>query len=393
MFSNYDLTDITEKAFNLIINKWLSTCLTYEEEDKDILHLLTSLMESGRGDLLIQYLTKMQESNTDEPDLPYASRLFTITTDENIRDFLVQILDPEYYELARGFINIWSQEAVRIGTVNLSIMFPDVEDLDDTVVNALHDASIEIKNARMIEYTTSILSELKTNYLPKPLWVMDVSVLQLHTDMVAALPIVGEKRWISSSIEEDARYITSITEEDKDIDLLYVELVNKFKTMTLKEREDLITWIVSNNEKLMQSTDATVYGVLGPCLPIPGGYPLKSKSRDPCLMYGGCRMFTCYENENIDSLTGEPIIEDIASLRLLDRVDWFTGICNEIGCHALIKKRHYAVRMPLEFGGWAGCYCSFECIRKDIGEDNDIRLRLVSKFEMIHKDVGVYDRL
>lgn len=66
-----------------------------------------------------------------------------------------------------------------------------------------------------------------------------------------------------------------------------------------------------------------------------------------CLQYGGCRMFLC----NHDSKDENGNIKK-----------WFSGNCDM--CMNKIEKYHQAVRRPLLTGGWSGCFCSFECVRK-----------------------------
>ena len=60
------------------------------------------------------------------------------------------------------------------------------------------------------------------------------------------------------------------------------------------------------------------------------------------------------------------------------------------------------VRMPVEGGGWLGCYCSWKCVRDDIPEQDEgivelldtsgIRNFLVDYFENKIREIGVYDR-
>lgn len=71
---------------------------------------------------------------------------------------------------------------------------------------------------------------------------------------------------------------------------------------------------------------------------------------------------------------------------------WFTGCCNE--CNSKIRNISYAVRFPLEKGGWLGCYCSFECIRKSppVGINENIDIIMTSVIDTLQKD-GIFDRI
>jgi hypothetical protein len=87
---------------------------------------------------------------------------------------------------------------------------------------------------------------------------------------------------------------------------------------------------------------------------------------------GPCRMFYCvcreFDDEEIDN---EFLDEEI------DSSAWFSGECDV--CEAKIQKLQYAVRFPVDGGGWLGCYCSFGCLRKTnvrpIYESDDFRIR------------------
>ena len=72
-------------------------------------------------------------------------------------------------------------------------------------------------------------------------------------------------------------------------------------------------------------------------------------------------MFLCNEFEltSNDLMAEEP-----------DDVDWFTNECTE--CKIIIPARHYALREPLQNGGWRGCYCN-HCLSKLLkGSKNEI---------------------
>jgi hypothetical protein len=73
---------------------------------------------------------------------------------------------------------------------------------------------------------------------------------------------------------------------------------------------------------------------------------------------------------------------------------WFTGACEH--CHKRIRYYWHSVREPKVGGGWAGCYCSFDCVRKDISDENedaDIIESLTNTMELKIKQYGIQDRL
>lgn len=80
-----------------------------------------------------------------------------------------------------------------------------------------------------------------------------------------------------------------------------------------------------------------------------------------CGKYGGCRMLLCTEFELAD--------EDLLAMEEHQvESDWWKGECD--GCNKSVA-RHHALRMPLFGGGWRGCYCSLECLKKPV-DVNDL---------------------
>ena len=64
----------------------------------------------------------------------------------------------------------------------------------------------------------------------------------------------------------------------------------------------------------------------------------------------GCRMLTCICIVNSD--------EDY-DLDEIPKMSWFDGKCEE--CHKKIKLACHSIRLPLDHGGWVGCFCSEDC--------------------------------
>lgn len=114
------------------------------------------------------------------------------------------------------------------------------------------------------------------------------------------------------------------------------------------------------------------------------------------LMKQSCRMLTCIrfvdEGEEVEFLPHDPF-EDYRPL------DWFKGNCDV--CKKRIKWYHHAVRMPIEDGGWYGCYCSWKCVLEHLPSEgklidqvspNPMRRRLLNLFKRQIEEYGIYDR-
>ncbi len=93
-----------------------------------------------------------------------------------------------------------------------------------------------------------------------------------------------------------------------------------------------------------------------------------------------------------DILSGEAELRMFNDNRMIDEEydSWFTGNCDE--CWYKIKKLRYAVRKPLEGGGWSGCFCSWECVVINCDENEEIVPReMASFFDKKVKEIGIYD--
>jgi hypothetical protein len=99
-----------------------------------------------------------------------------------------------------------------------------------------------------------------------------------------------------------------------------------------------------------------------------------------CSQYGGCRMFLCSEFADVDEEYDGTNVDD-------DPVDWFTGTCDK--CDAVIAKRRYAVRIPLEDGGWMGTYCSIDCLKQDVAEDDFVTGFKIGMMREQLKSIGI----
>lgn len=96
---------------------------------------------------------------------------------------------------------------------------------------------------------------------------------------------------------------------------------------------------------------------------------------------GPCRMLECLcreldEDEAYDYMTAE----------------WFFGVCDNYVCSKKIRDRSHSIRIPLEGGGWKGCFCSFECMNRSLPfRDKDMNFRIEYMKGAIFED-GIMDR-
>jgi hypothetical protein len=77
--------------------------------------------------------------------------------------------------------------------------------------------------------------------------------------------------------------------------------------------------------------------------------------QDCCGLKGPCRMFYCVCRQDAE-------YDDTSYTNEINPQTWFHGSCEE--CGVGIEKFRYAIRFPVKDGGWIGCFCSFECMKK-----------------------------
>lgn len=97
---------------------------------------------------------------------------------------------------------------------------------------------------------------------------------------------------------------------------------------------------------------------------------------------GPCRMLLC---ECLEGEDDEEIYDPSEGLT------WFTGTC--MACNGHIPDMSHALRFPRRYGGWKGCYCSFDCMLDDppflIEDQENILLNIMK--QNIGK-LGIMDR-
>ena len=147
-------------------------------------------------------------------------------------------------------------------------------------------------------------------------------------------------------------------------------------SLNLEEAMQAVLSAYSESENPEQTSAARIFG------------PLNRMMDRDCISNpysnGPCRMLECICCEFDDVSYGDQKIEGVYS-------NWFTGKCKV--CLRGIRDASHAVRLPLEEGGWNGCYCSIDCIRQDdtvrINEKLNIRL---NNMMFTLDEAGIMDR-
>jgi hypothetical protein len=150
-------------------------------------------------------------------------------------------------------------------------------------------------------------------------------------------------------------------------------LASKLTEMSPEERGKYLGAFLI--EKIQQNE--SLFHILGPV------HAQELSSSVGCEKYGGCRMFYC---ECFEFHLTDPTEDKKQEHKSYGVTRWFKGQCEK--CCRKIPKRCYAVRCPLENGGWIGTYCSWNCLYlSGNGSEN-----LISQYEKEMNDKKIIDR-
>ena len=382
--------DMTEDELDERMFAWLGLEMAVEIERRDLRFFIEDAVALDRMDLCAHFLAMMEEEVPHHDEMPYLAWILTLDLSDDALDALAQEFDPEFYDMVSAFLYAINEEHIALGIRNIRHIFKGVE-LDRTALELLYSKAREKGLIQLTNYLTGELEQEKDDYAIVPEWIIPGK--RSHHDLAAELEVPILERWISESVEADAAYLASLVEEDKDIEDVLEQLVLRLSYQTKYDRELMISTLIKQNTLMLLSRDPEIFRVLGPCLPMGEAFAMRLSSRDPCNMYGGCRVYTCHENENIDKNTAEAIIERPVTTGRLAELEWFTGRCMNEECKLLIQKKCHALRMPVpEEGGWVGCYCSFFCLRQVAGDSSDVLTNLLAGFEGQYLAYGIYDR-
>jgi hypothetical protein len=241
---------------------------------------------------------------------------------------------------------------------SLKYLYNDVKDSDryyaaQSIKKCMDEIfSNEVKYINPPSYISNFDPEWKkTGYLPAlkalkytfPNDVLELMIPQ-NSSITKNLPNYNqpEHKYDIYSIAElfkGNKELTNLLVENK---VMVLNNVNNIDSIQSSVKEFIITSFFNS---FTNNTDLNRW--YGPSNPMLFGINIYDSVHFNCLQYGGCRMFLC----NHDSKDENGNIKD-----------WFNGNCDM--CMNKIEKYYQAVRRPLLTGGWSGCFCCFDCVRK-----------------------------
>lgn len=257
---------------------------------------------------------------------------------------------------------------------SISHYFKDVPNETWLILLNLTDdfEDVEYRNPMLRAFLQSKVSETGS-FITPPNWMKNVDLpkLELYPDCI---PSVMEA--VTLLLEDITRNKINLL-SDIDDEHLKNMLIAQYSISTVIERIKLLSAI----KQLPESNDRNIFLEFGPINTV---YTINTELLPPhheCRRFGGCRMFLCREFECC--------YEENASLSEDDELaDWFTGCC--CICLKRIKSRYHCLRLPLVHGGWRGCYCPGDCIKKDIKDPITAVMfgRILSQLS----DIGIRNR-
>lgn len=305
-----------------------------------------------------------------------------------VRSYIKNLLSDVNVEAPLGFSNLYDSE----NSSNITLMnyLKDVTDIPFTMTPckaalitldsldlleksrpSSYEKNIEIENSAVEDNDLSPYKNLTIAF-------SSMNILQLHS----VKPISNNPLDLGST--DDTIINESNINNGNDNDISDSNDSNESKDLYFKVKP------ISNDSKLAdvsvfnEEIEELIFRVLGPSFP-----PIQHVEYDPkniCKMYGGCRMLTCWEYENVD-IDGYRLDNDDIDI---SSIEWYTGVCEYCDRKIYKDKKHCALRMPMSGGSWRGCFCSWDCV---IGSTDDLEVvKLCEYFSKMYDMYGIFDR-
>jgi hypothetical protein len=256
---------------------------------------------------------------------------------------------------------------------------PDAEDPELAITKDYELANVLPDAESAVNLMMKALGELSFPYLVQKAGKKIEGYDEKELPEKDNVPVILSPKKIMSSEPACPRKITEKQEEALETAKAGIKqaFLLAYNSATAREKVSILGDLADEIAEEVLAKDEFLFTILGPANPI-YGVPIEPDSQ--CFKYGGCRMFLCNEFEAEDDFGH--VDED---------VEWFTGNCEY--CHNKIAKKIYAVRRPLTWGGWKGCFCSFECLREIIPMNDAMNNFIVNRIEEQLNKIGIQDRI
>jgi hypothetical protein len=366
--------------------------LTYEENNELLIQILEMIQKSDFKEGLKTTLHFWGAMETGLDDFvgeiyPIIPTLFLDQIPFHILYYIMNTLSDvvSVEEVAIDLFQKGEGEELKLALKNL---FDMLGMPSGTAYRSLWDEATNSGNEVAIEFMSGLQSKYSER-VDKPSYVIENEDKMEEKDLLMiADDIISE--------------ICTLDTMDQCVDLLIgglvkqgIDLLEPLKVrellvhkLTQMKSEDRMKYLSAFVIEKMKENDS-LFHILGPIHHQEQVHQLGGKSQHSsrCEKYYGCRMFycDCFEfhltdpnNDSSKEVVDQPVIPG-----------WFKGQCEK--CDRKIPKRCYAVRCPLENGGWLGTYCSWNCLYLS-GNGGDVSERWIARYEKEMNEKKIIDR-
>lgn len=381
---------------------------------------ISKIYEHNEKDLVQPFFDELDDINFISELKSVCFYIMKGVIEKELLHFIGDSLKKESYRSIIENISVYEEsEYTRHGCENARIMFGEVSYRENLQLDLFNEKDPATANSKVREFLNEQLDKKET-FRGIPKWLIkkspDIALSELFYENIS-IPspnkinelyqilykegIIGEKFNLETFSQRSitkmndffiSQYSMLLLVEKFDIFQALSKLDSK-ETFLKSQTESYSTFIDEKNLNI----DLEFFRIYGP-VNTTYDQPISSDSFERCSEKGGCRMLDCvcfnYDYE----------IEEHLDYETNDR-EWFKENCEK--CHRKIGKRNQnfeqrkrcALREPLAYGSWRGCFCSFGCIYSSIVEryedaeetsTKDIQKMLLLTMEAQIKAIGIY---
>jgi len=342
----------------------LSVC--YEKRNKKALKIIINIFEIMRRPIdRISILTDLLLSkNLNKNQLKY---IFSVYPMKKPIDYFIDIVNVDNNEYglllakkADEFFNLSKDDWLILKNIT------SYKEEDD-----------EYHNQALRQLILTKLNKEFINILEKPNWIKKFkkpSELNIPDNIPSVKDAVD---MLIKDLEHQKFINLKFKDNKKPVDiknnkLLYEFLSMQYSISTISEKIQMLSHIIS----LPSFSDQSIFREFGPLNTTYSVNNSNNITDNICEKYGGCRMYTCCEYEASYNDNNIDLDSDLV-------IDWFTGECDV--CCIKIPNRYYAIREPLKYGGWRGCFC-IKCLKTlDCDKNTFLAIgRIIEQLELIN---------
>lgn len=329
------------------------------------------------------------EANLQQLLLSSATRLLKILNFKEYK-FMLKTLGMQYFRTMCELADANTGQDTALACVRLDEYF-GLLSYDDYQLVAVYTLQYGLySNFTVLEHVTDLMRRTSV-ILAKPSYVLpgSSSTSELFDSLEPYLKTRSTLR-----LSPDAFVFLTTKRTDLgpyELEGLREQIWSDYRLMSEAEQIEACHAIAVSRIRLGLQTNVLLYQVLGPSN-LQVGTDLSEDG--PCTTFGGCRMFTCTQfqitDEEASQLEGGLATRRSYATNESVQYPWFKGSCDV--CLSRIAKPCYAVRRPMPDGGWNGCFCSWDCVEKQLCLLGDGTIAQIPSFRKEMMLVGIQDR-